>query len=280
MGAAARRIGLRLKRQVIIRLGQDGEPLRPPRELDFFPNRALVPGQTRWTWPKHLEADPRPWVRTLAMLYEHPLSYPFSISPEAGMLLHAIVLNARPRVAIEIGSNIGVSALWIAGAMHDAGEGSLFCFDDFRPLRQRQDVVPGQPDDRELFFRDALVRAGLADRVRVLAGESHREVVRARTEIAAAGRAGGHMSSAGVQLAFIDGDHTPEGVERDFRAVEPLLDSGGLIVLHDTFPWMCGWNGPRQLLNTLHQHAKGTYQTIDLYLAPVNYGLAVLRRIG
>ncbi len=280
LGAAARRLGLGRRRQVVVQLGRDGEPLLPPRELDFFPKEQPAPGQIRWALPKHMELDSRRWVQTLARLYQHPLSYPFSISPEAGMLLNAVVLNARPRVAIEIGSNIGVSALWMAGALHDAGAGALFCFDDFQPIKRLGKLAADQPPDRERFLRDGLAEAGVAERVEVFPGRSDLEVGRAAQRMIAAGGAGGRDRSSGVQLAFIDGDHNPEGVLRDFRAVEPLLDTGGLVVFHDTFPWMCSWDGPRRLLNTLHQHAAGTYQSIDLYLAPVNYGLAILRRIG
>ena len=279
LGAAARRLGLG-RRRVVVQLGKDGEPLLPPRELEFFPKEQPTPGQMRWVVPRHMETDPRAWVQSLVRLYQHPLSYPFSISPEAGMLLHAVVLNARPRVAIEIGSNIGVSGLWMAGAMHDAGHGKLFCFDDFQPMKRLGELAEHQPPDRERFLRDVLAEAGVADRVEVFPGRSDQEVARAAERIIAEGRAGGHELSAGVQLAFIDGDHNPEGVLRDFKAVEPLLDTGGLVVFHDTFPWMCSWDGPRHLLNTLHMHSTGTYQSIDLYLAPVNYGLAILRRIG
>ena len=36
-----------------------------------------------------------------------------------------------------------------------------------------------------------------------------------------------------IDLLFIDGDHTYEGVKKDFEMYEPLVKDGGMIVLHD-----------------------------------------------
>lgn len=36
-----------------------------------------------------------------------------------------------------------------------------------------------------------------------------------------------------VDLMFLDGDHTYDGIVGDFRVFEPLVRSGGLIVFHD-----------------------------------------------
>lgn len=46
-------------------------------------------------------------------------------------------------------------------------------------------------------------------------------------------------------LVFIDGDHTPEAVQRDVALAESLLDDGGLIVAHDSaFDHVRGALGP------------------------------------
>jgi predicted O-methyltransferase YrrM len=36
-----------------------------------------------------------------------------------------------------------------------------------------------------------------------------------------------------LDVLFIDGDHTYEGVRRDFELYSPLVRGGGIIVLHD-----------------------------------------------
>lgn len=277
--SAATRLGLIPRPPIVIQLGKDGEKLRSPRKLQHFHGEQFPPDQTHWRMPAHIDWSRRAWLRTLRSLYDQPLSFPTSLSPEAGLLLHSIVLNHRPRVCLEIGCNIGISTLWIAGALVESGQGRMFCFDDFGKIN-RSHGLPGQPTDRHEFFLDQLRSAEVSDRITVTKGLSPDTVLTRQNEIVAAGRAGGHAGSSGLQFAFIDGDHTPAGVMRDFLAVEPMLDTGALVVLHDTFPFVCGWTGPRQLLNTLHEVSTGTYQVLDLFLSPVNYGLAVLRRIG
>jgi predicted O-methyltransferase YrrM len=39
-----------------------------------------------------------------------------------------------------------------------------------------------------------------------------------------------------VDLLFIDGDHSYEGVRRDFDLYSPLVRKGGMIALHDIVP--------------------------------------------
>ncbi|RPH56645.1 MAG: class I SAM-dependent methyltransferase, partial [Acidobacteria bacterium] len=39
-----------------------------------------------------------------------------------------------------------------------------------------------------------------------------------------------------LDVLFIDGDHSYEGVRRDFEMYRPLVREGGLIVFHDIVP--------------------------------------------
>lgn len=43
---------------------------------------------------------------------------------------------------------------------------------------------------------------------------------------------GGHK----LDFLFIDGDHTYEGVKKDFEMYSPLVRKGGLIAFHDIVP--------------------------------------------
>jgi hypothetical protein len=70
------------------------------------------------------------------------------------------------------------------------------------------------------------------------------------------------------------------GVCQDFWNVEPLIPTGGLVILHDTFPSVCGDEGPRFLLDHVNEISVGKYQAMDLFLSPINYGLGVMRRVG
>lgn len=42
-----------------------------------------------------------------------------------------------------------------------------------------------------------------------------------------------HLGDKQVDFLFIDGDHTYEGVKRDFELYSPLVREGGIIALHD-----------------------------------------------
>jgi predicted O-methyltransferase YrrM len=39
-----------------------------------------------------------------------------------------------------------------------------------------------------------------------------------------------------VDVLFVDGDHTLEGVEADFRMYSPLVRNGGIVAFHDIVP--------------------------------------------
>ncbi|HRQ71591.1 MAG TPA: class I SAM-dependent methyltransferase [Phycisphaerales bacterium] len=249
--------------------GADAADTRPSR-LAHYPSSDPATHRPCYALPAWMDRAV-PWIASLERLYAMPASWPGSLSPEAGLLLYALVRNAAPRVVVETGTFMSVSTHWIAAALRDAGPGRrLHCFDRFDTLAWAHAEAlsaAGVPDDLA-FVRDALRRAALDDLVTLYRGDSAREIARAAT----------HLAENGVQLAFIDGDHTLAGVTRDFHAVEPFLDTGGSVILHDVFPDQCGHDGPRRFLDALAA-ADPRYTACDLYTSPYNYGMAVLRRI-
>jgi hypothetical protein len=84
-----------------------------------------------------------------------------------------------------------------------------------------------------------------------------------------------------VQLAFLDADHGVVGSWQDFWATGPVLNTGGFVLFHDTFPEACGGHmGGRDVLDNTNQKGAGVYEKVDMYLAPMNYGLGLIRRTG
>lgn len=227
---------------------------------------------TRWEFPAYLDNPGSAWLRTLRELYETPGAFPASISPEGGMLLFALVRNIRPRTVIEVGSFLGVSTIWIAAALasnqEDAPGAVVHTVDDFSPMKKGPWRPQGVEQDREPLVADAVRRAGLEAHVRLHRGISWDVIP-------------GLDLSAGVQLALLDGDHTQAGVSRDLAAIEPRLCTGGFLILHDTNPDQCGGcMGPRLLVERINSIAQGLYETCELPLAPLNYGMALARRVG
>lgn len=120
-----------------------------------------------------------------------------------------VIDRLRPRVVLEIGSNLGGTLYaWSTVAAADALIVTVdIPFDNatrLRPLRH-------------------LVRAW--QRIEHVAGDSHAASTLAGVRGRLAGRA--------VDLLFVDGDHSAEGVASDLRMYGPLVRDGGIIGFHD-----------------------------------------------
>ena len=239
----------------------------------YFPQMHSPDHPTAWTFPASLDNPACAWLQALKGLYARPFTFPASLSPEAGLLLHALVRNIRPRVVVETGCFIGASTIWIAGALKEAGDGGIIhSFDDFTPMTEGPWRATPLASDRRAFVQEQLDRAGVANAVVLHAGDSAEQIRRLRPKL---------EMNGGVQFAFIDADHSVRGAVRDFEAVEPLIPTGGSILLHDIYPEHCGGHlGPRYILDHVATIGRGAYETSEIYLSPVNYGMGLLRRIG
>ena len=192
-------------------------------------------------------------------------------------MLHSLVRNLVPRVVIEIGVFCSISTQWMASAFMENGakpesEAIIHCFDDFGPIHKGPWRDAEMLSGRLEFVTERLKKAGLLDYVRFHPGDSSTQVTELQETLRQAG---------GVDLAFIDGDHGVPGVVADFKAVEPVLNTGGYILLHDTYPEQCGnHEGPRYIIDHINELGEGVYEQVELHLHPLNFGMALLRRIG
>ncbi|RIL05002.1 MAG: hypothetical protein DCC71_12010 [Proteobacteria bacterium] len=252
--------------------GASGKQPVALHELAYRPALHTPSHPTRWEFPAYLDNPSCRWLQALRRLYAEPIAFPASLSPEAGLLLHALVRNVRPRIAIETGTFVGVSTLWIAGALAENGDGGrVHSFDTFGPIGRAPWRDVEMLTGRREFVEARIAEAGLDAFVALHAGDSA-DAIRALH--------GAAFGDGDVAFAFVDGDHSAEGTWRDVLAIEPLLPTGGFLVLHDTFPDYSSHVGPRAVLDQLEERAAGCYESVDVYLAPVNYGLAVVRRVG
>ncbi len=113
-------------------------------------------------------------------------------------------------MAIEIGSYQGVSAARIAQML--APSGRLYCVDPWPE-------DDGRPNPNLRIFERHLRRTRLSDRIEVVRGFS--------------GLVGDRLPQR-VDFAFIDGDHSWEGIETDWKLISPRIKAGGCVCLHDT----------------------------------------------
>jgi predicted O-methyltransferase YrrM len=123
-----------------------------------------------------------------------------SLRLDEAAYLYGLVRDEQPRAIAEIGRFRGGSTFLLAAA---AG-----------PAAVVHSYDPETRHDRALF--DALQRYGLANRV-VLHGDDSRRAT----------------PPGELDLLFIDGDHSEEGVRADFERWSPFVKAGGHLLFHD-----------------------------------------------
>jgi predicted O-methyltransferase YrrM len=145
-------------------------------------------------------------------------------NPEITALLR--LLQAEPpRTVLEIGT-AGGGTLFLLTRL--ATPDALLVSVDLRHGR----FGGGYPAWRGRFYRSF---ARERQRVEPLRGDSHEQGLKRRVERLFDGRA--------LDLLFIDGDHTYEGVQQDLADYSPLVRPGGLIAFHDIVPGGPGKHG-------------------------------------
>ena len=128
------------------------------------------------------------------------------------------VQELRPRAVLEIGTALGGTFFLLTRVA--APDAVLVTVD----LSSPRDLRFGGGDVAQ---RAPLYEAFAVDqqRVRFIPGDSHTRALRQRVEREFAGRE--------VDLLFIDGDHSEEGVRADYELYRDLVRPGGAIAFHD-----------------------------------------------
>lgn len=124
---------------------------------------------------------------------------------------------------VEIGSWKGRSTVWLAYGARVAGQ-RVFAVDPH--VNSREDPSARTLED----FTDNLQRAGVADAV---------------TPLVMTSRDAADVVDGGVELLFIDGDHSDAGAERDADIWLPRLVEGGVVLMHDVVT--ASYTGPRKV---------------------------------
>jgi predicted O-methyltransferase YrrM len=144
------------------------------------------------------------------------------LSPhEAVGLYHTARKLPRNALVVEIGCWKGKSTYCIARGL---AEGRVVVIDPFDSAGEpgSADLYRATQGDRPLLeqFRENMQRLGVAGKIDTWPGYSH----------AFAGRL------TGIDFLFIDGDHSVEGCDGDFRNYAPAVKRGGFIAFHDYDP--------------------------------------------
>jgi predicted O-methyltransferase YrrM len=121
----------------------------------------------------------------------------------------------KPKVAVEIGSARGKSACYVGMALKQNESGHLYAVDPHTST-EWNDV--NSVDTFEIM-RGNLAALGLNDTVTIVREFSDKAVANIPKPI---------------DMIFIDGDHSYEGVKKDWDLYSPHLSEFGYVVFHDT----------------------------------------------
>jgi predicted O-methyltransferase YrrM len=134
---------------------------------------------------------------------------------DSAFLLYGLARALKPAIAVEIGSARGKSACYVGRAIKENGFGKLFAIDPHtRTNWNDEDSV-----DTLGEMRRNLSKLGLTRQV---------EIIRDTSANAAA------RWMLPIDMIFIDGDHSYEGVKRDWELFVPFVKQFGVVVFHDT----------------------------------------------
>lgn len=171
---------------------------------------------------------------------------PSQIRSEITGLL-GVLTKSPPRVVLEIGTGLGGTTLLLARVA--AQDATVITLD-----------LPTGPSPQRLL--DAGARED--QRIYAVRGDSHDYSTYARIQSL--------IGRQKVDVLFIDGDHSYEGVRADFRLYSPLVRSTGWIAFHDIAP------GPAEFVGGVPQfwsELKRNHETHEFIENPEQQGLGI-----
>lgn len=153
-------------------------------------------------------------------------------------VIYGLIRWLQPPICVEIGSFQGYMTSVMAKAIDDnPGQGILYAIDNF------------SLGNNPIELHNRLASLQLSDRVVIMGGDSKDE----------------SLWPGQVDFAFIDGNHSFEGCERDM--VNAFVRGAKCIAIHDTVSW---W-GPREC--TKIERVMG--QNVNMIEVPFDSGLAI-----
>ncbi len=179
---------------------------------------------------------------------------------DAIYVLYSLVRALKPQVVVETGSARGRSTCALALGCKQNNQGKVYAIDPHNLNPWTEDGTHGYT----LPF--------LLDRLRDYELESWCEVIQDKSASVA------KRWCKPIDLLFIDGDHSYEGVCDDFYAFHPFLSANAIVIFHDTAweyykddPWYRSDLGVPRFMQKLQKQG---YHSITLLLSP---GLTLLQ---
>jgi predicted O-methyltransferase YrrM len=165
--------------------------------------------------PRMMVRAARHRMRILRAYYRLPTIDFSSGLGDSAWVLHGLARSLKPMVCVEIGSARGKSACHVGLALMENGFGKIYAIDPH--------TVTNWNDTRSVETLPMI-----ENNIRTLGLTRYVEIVRKTSDDAVKGW------DQTIDLLFIDGDHTYDGVRRDWEAFSPFLGEFGVTVFHDT----------------------------------------------
>jgi predicted O-methyltransferase YrrM len=219
-----------------------------------------------WPVPEWLSSASGATSQTLVEMYHTEASFPSSLPPSQGKILYELILENQPENVIEIGCFIGISSLWIASALEQLGKGHVFSVDLFAEKTPLPPAHWGYLESPLDFASEKAEQAGLSNRVDFIQSKS-----------GVFGKNLRSYTNAKIDFLFIDGDHRIGGCIDDLITFYPHVTEGGKILLHDTNPEHCAWQGPRYLLDNVFDDPS-LFDVREIETEP-NFGMALITKL-
>ena len=197
-----------------------------------------------------------------------------SIKDQDAAAIYAIVRERCPRRAYQVGTFVGYSALVIASALRENGEGVVVCCDPEIPHRTFINPVD--------VARDMAQVLGLEEHVRFERGwhavpigddfsqSFSREIpVRGPDALRTLGE---------VEFAFVDGDHSLSATICDLMLIQQHLAVGGVAVFHDVKSWPSVAHALHAFRSDIYFYREGTRAFFDFDAFDGPDGLVAIER--
>ena len=134
---------------------------------------------------------------------------------DSANLLYGLVRSMKPAVCVEIGSARGKSACYIGMALKENGRGKLYAIDPHTLTAWNDD----ESTDTFGILKSNISALGLDAQISIMRSTSEEASINWVLPI---------------DLIFIDGDHSYDGVKRDWELFLPYINPFGVVVFHDT----------------------------------------------
>jgi predicted O-methyltransferase YrrM len=201
-----------------------------------------------------------------------------SIKNQEAEALYQLILARKPQVVYQIGTFVGYSALVIAHALRANGSGLLIAVDPeiphrtfINPVNVAREAAHSQGLDGFIRFERGWHSGALGD---YLGLGLKRSIPIVGLQVLET------LRDSGIDLAFIDGDHSSACTLTDFLLLKDYLNVGGVAVFHDVLSWPTVAQAIFLLWHDIHYFVRGTPAYFALDVRRGEDGLAALERIA